>query len=137
VIPLNVDADPNVELGMMFSGADRFCTPDAWGVQLWQTHEDGGDQGTSNWSWTQSVYSDAADGVVAAAGSCSGRSVMDAEIVRHAPGKYVMFNNIDGYIYASGSGFACSNFVDDDGDGLTDYGPESAVQCQSPTDDAE
>ena len=51
--------------------------------------------------------------------------------------KYVMFFTqvpANG-VHVAGSGFACSNFVDDDGDGTVDYGHDD--NCQSPTDDTE
>ena len=69
----------------------------------------------------------------------------DFTVTGVGPGKYVMLYQpvfrLDGDleqsdgVYLSASGFACSNFVDDDGDGDIDYGGDTG--CQSPTDDSE
>lgn len=136
VYPINIDTDPAAELAMMFTGTDRSCSVPSGRVQLFQFHQDRGDQLISDWSWMQSTYMDAYDGVVLSNNRCPpAGSMMDAEIVRYATGKFIMFNNTRGGYYVSGSGFACSNFIDDDGDGRVDFGPDGG--CASPTDDSE
>lgn len=136
VYPLNIDTDPNPELAMMFTGTDRSCATPSGRVQLFQTHQNQGDQLISDWSWMQAVFMDAYDGVVLSNARCPpATSMMDAEVVRYANGKFIMFNNTRGGYYVSGSGFSCSNFIDDDGDGRVDFGPDGG--CASPTDDSE
>jgi hypothetical protein len=147
VIPLQLDENPyDLELGMMFSGADRGCdnTP---GVLLFQHHEDFGDQSSSSrWTWQSNVIADSSNGVVVHHTflDCDVPSVVDPEIVRYGTDRFIMFANVPGVgggIHVFGSGFQCSDFVDNDSDGKTDFGysfdPIHDDGCSSPTDNSE
>jgi hypothetical protein len=152
VLPLQLDENPyDLELGMMFKGADRTCgTPPpessdpTMGVLLFQHHQDFGDQSSSiYWNWDTYVFADTVDGVVASdhVTACEEEYVMDPEIVQFSVNKYILFANVsdEGGIRVLGSGFQCSDFIDNDSDGGTDFGsgPSHDVNCLSPTDDGE
>ena len=69
----------------------------------------------------------------------------DFTITSPSPGRYVMLYSPvfrTGHteeapvgVFLSASGFACSNFLDDDGDGDIDWGMDDG--CLSPSDDSE
>ena len=66
---------------------------------------------------------------------CTGaRNVMDPEIVRDHNG-YLGWFNAPGGIKLTASGYACSNFVDDEGGGGLDRPNDPA--CDSPWDNGE
>lgn len=147
------------ELGMMFAGADDGCDATSGEgderVVLFAYHEEDGDQsGGDKWNWVSAVEADSSNGVVLEEDTTicemdystndGDDRVADPTIVKWAANRYVMFFQMNGGIYVSGSGFQCSNFKDDEtptGDGNIDYGDgtgeESASACESPTDDSE
>jgi len=132
------DGRPGQDMGMMFTGGDDGCSNGDWGVLLWQQHPDSGDQaGGRGWRWVTSVAADGVDGVVMdrdAAGCAKTAPVMDPEIVKYGAG-YLMFVNSQGGIHVAASGYACSDFRDDDGDAAVDW-PDDA-DCSSPWDASE
>lgn len=121
---------------MMFTGGDDGCANNEWGVQLWQLHASRGDQSAgTKWSWKTSVAADPATGVVMDYNTtnCNGL-VMDPELVPYA-GRWLGFFNAVGGIHVSGSGFQCSDFIDNDGAGGTDYPDDTS--CTNPWDTTE
>ncbi len=142
VFLIDADGDSDLELGMMFTGADRAPTSPVWGVQLFGYHQYYGDESGANyWTWESSVQANASTGVVLdwdRSSSTVGQDVMDPEIVKAASGKFLMFYNSDSTypgVYWSASGYQCSNFLDDDGVGGADYPNDG--DCSSPSDNSE
>lgn len=145
---VDIDTDAALETLMFTAGADDGCAGAGEGtnlVILASSHDDLGDQGASDWTWIDNVEVDNSDGVlVDEDGSTCNNStdrVYDPTPVKYATDQYIMFFGMDGHMYVAGSGFQCSNFVDDDSDSKTDFGggtgEELAADCASPTDDSE
>lgn len=142
----NFDGSPGNELGMMFTGGDDGCGSNDWGVQLWQIHADHGDQsGGTKWDWKTSVAADGTNGKILDpdTGFCGTAGdpdfAMDPEIVPYNGGYLAFFNgyyvSTTPYMAVGASGFACSDFVDNDSGGGTDYPLD--VDCDSPWDPSE
>ena len=150
LVVLDADGDSDLDLGMMFAGADESCSggPE-WGVFLWQVHEHLGDQsGGEKWAWEDSVQADSSYGRVVDRDPANCPSdldpvdidddrVFDPTIVKYATDQYIMFYNDDDSVYVAGSGFECSDFLDNELDGYTDFGDGGDEDCDSPTDDNE
>jgi hypothetical protein len=129
------------EVAVMFTAANSACIGEPReGAFLFGRHPDGGDQRSGvDYTWEQSVEMDAETGLVIAydrTGDCS-VVLHDFNITQVADSRYVMFFTQvpPNGIHVAGSGFACSDFADNDGDGETDFGFDP--DCESPTDDSE
>lgn len=148
VIPWPGDDPDSERVLMIFLGADPACEPDPRrGSFLLATHERRGDQSAGDlWRTVDRVQADEDYGVIISPDRDSTTcpdNLHDSAMVEAAPGKFIVFftpavHNQEGVpdgLYVSASGFACSNGVDDDGDGLVDYGDDP--DCLSPSDDEE
>lgn len=149
VVLADVSGDTALELLLFGTGADNGCTPAENGVILVSEQ----DLGDSLWTWNDSVYADTLTGVVLEQRgyncpsddtTTNDRVADPTGVTLPLPGGgvgYIMFFQMDGKIYVSGSGFQCSNWIDDDADSLVDYGADSMINevtnCQSPTDNSE
>lgn len=129
------------EVAILFTAANAGCPngPHA-GAFLFGSHPDGGDLSDgSAYTWHHQSLTDPDNGLVIAANRSGDCTIVlhDFNVTQVDTDKYVMFFTqvpANG-VHVAGSGFACSNFVDDDGDGTVDYGHDD--NCQSPTDDTE
>jgi hypothetical protein len=129
------------EVAILFTAANAGCPngPHA-GAFLFGSHPDGGDLSDgSAYTWHHQSLTDPDNGLVIAANRSGDCTIVlhDFNVTQVDTDKYVMFFTqvpANG-VHVAGSGFACSNFVDDDGDGTVDYGHDD--NCQSPTDDSE
>lgn len=133
--------DPSQHVAVMFTAANSACLDQPReGAFLFGDHPDGGDQGDDVlYRWHRAVEMDSETGLVVAydrTGDCA-VVLHDFNITQIAADKYVMFFTQvpPNGVHVAGSGFACSDFEDNDGDGATDYGVDP--DCLSPTDDAE
>jgi hypothetical protein len=161
VFLIDADGDGEDELGMLFGGADKECRYNSYDtgtfsseplVLLFQYHEDFGDlSDTDEWQWVEEVHVGHFDtgmskGVIVdeQAGSCEWDDgeedhrtdeIADPTVVRYSSNKYILFYQMDGNIYVSASGFACSDFVDNDGWEGVDF-PDDP-DCYTPTTDSE
>ncbi len=152
VVVLDADVDSDLDLGMMFTGADETCgsgSAPEWGVFLWQVHEHLGDQsGGEKWAWEDNVHVDSSHGRVMDKDPANCPSdldpvdidddrVFDPTIVKYATDQYIMFYNDDDSVYVAGSGFECSDFGDSNEDLDLDADFPDDGECDSPTDDNE
>lgn len=134
--------DPGTShVAVMFTAANSACLDQPReGAFLFGDHPDRGDQSSGAlYHWERSVEMDSETGLVVAydrSGRCD-VVLHDFNITQIAVDKYVMFFTRvpPNGVHVAASGFGCSDFVDNDGDGLTDFGFDP--DCQSPTDDAE
>jgi len=105
-------------------------------VRYSESDDNGLSWGVGSWpGTTRSTTGIVVDGDRA---NCGSESVMDPEIVKYEGGWLAFFNGPGG-IHLAASAFPCSNFVDDDADGDTDwavYGGADAG-CSSPWDTTE
>ncbi len=135
---------------LLFSGADARCAPSPrWSNYAAGFHPDGGDL-TSDVAWTyvDSVLADPDHGAILSPDRSDPECadlLHDFTVAQDPEGRYIMLyqpvwrrdvevEDSDG-VYLSASGYACSNYADDDGDGLADYGADP--DCDSPLDDEE
>ena len=148
---VDYDGDNTAELLMFTTSVDDDCDTNSGlgdpAVFLVSAHEAMGDQSTGiQWEWLSNVYLDNTTGIVLEEDTavCEGDDadysdkddgVADPTVVKFADGKWIMFLQMNFKIYASASGFQCSDFIDNDSDGDVDF-PDD-VSCLSPTDDTE
>jgi hypothetical protein len=132
---------------MLFCGANPRCGPGPrWGSYGAGWHPNRGDA-SATWASIDAVAADPEHGVLvtpdAADDECADQ-MHDFTVAEVAEGRYVMLYQpvwVDGAaqesdgVYLSASGYACSNFADDDGDGAVDYGVDDG--CSSPLDESE
>ncbi len=128
----------------IFAGANTACQPEPkWTGYLFGEHDNGG-AGGSGWRWWSDVLADPERGVSVSADRLDSEcniQLHDFTVLVVKPDQFLLFfQPLDlshGFLgsYVVGSGFECSNYVDDDGDGRIDFGEDP--DCLSPTHDDE
>lgn len=129
------------EVAVLITAANSTCSDQPReGAFLFTEHDDGGDMSDGTlYRWVHEVLADDQTGIIVAAhrdGVCD-IVLHDFNVSQWDEDKYLMFFTQvpPNGVHVAGSGFACSDYIDDDGDGLVDYGEDP--DCESPTDDDE